>query len=455
MRSARALDSRRPVALIAAAALAASIVDMRLLAALAGGIVGGVILGFVSLRHTKFEATIQDVLHPAHLHRFDRQCVFVARIIRSVTIYLAPRVAAQPVNPLSQYQRSPLTLAIFGVLIGYYLVFNLGILRASRNSVPAASKHWPISPDTCDGGCLLSVRGSRPVGRRHRGLTGVGGGSLMTPILMLLFGIFPRWLSALTSCSPTTKLPRPHRSATAGGSTGGSSGDWLPAAYRCGRRDTFVLANAPYPGGGRNHFIPRCLAVMLAVTAVGLLLQTPLQRLAIRSNAVWLPVPSAFRPAVDGCRRTAGGSRSDFDFRRCRRTRYSRTFLSVPAAPDAGPSGRDRHHARATGDDDCRRRPRDARTRQLARSGLVAARIDPGRADRIAAHDPAAGVADSRTDGDHAHYRERAHAHIARPAAPFLDFCHSGKRRNMQIHPTALIQDGARLGVDARFARMR
>jgi hypothetical protein len=39
-------------------------------------------------------------------------------------------------NPLSAYQGSPLTLAIFGVLIGYYLVFYIGVLRKTRNLAP-------------------------------------------------------------------------------------------------------------------------------------------------------------------------------------------------------------------------------------------------------------------------------------------------------------------------------
>jgi cytochrome b561 len=114
-------------------------VDTRLLAALAAGIVGGVILGFVSLRHTKFEATAQGHFYTPHTYiGLIVIALFVTRIaFRFMAIYLAPRAAAQPISPLSQYQRSPLTLAIFGVLIGYYIVFNLGILRSSRNSPPA------------------------------------------------------------------------------------------------------------------------------------------------------------------------------------------------------------------------------------------------------------------------------------------------------------------------------
>jgi hypothetical protein len=36
------------------------------------------------------------------------------------------------VNPLAVYEHSPLTLTIIGLPIGYYVRYNLGILRRSR-----------------------------------------------------------------------------------------------------------------------------------------------------------------------------------------------------------------------------------------------------------------------------------------------------------------------------------
>lgn len=121
------------------------------------------------------------------------------------------------------------------------------------------------------------------------GLTGVGGGSLMTPILMLLFGQSPAVavgtdlvFSATTKLAATASFGYSHRV------------DW---------RIVGRLAIGSLPGAGAvivwfwlvrrtpsivEHFIPRCLAVMLIVTAVGLLLQGSLQRLAIKTNAAWL-----------------------------------------------------------------------------------------------------------------------------------------------------------------------
>jgi hypothetical protein len=118
-------------AVIGALVLVASITNARLLAALAGGAVGGVALGFIGLRHTKFEATSQGEFYTPHTYiGLIVSALFIARIaFRFMSIYLAPRASAMPINPFDQYQRSPLTLAIFGILVGYYAVFNLGVLR--------------------------------------------------------------------------------------------------------------------------------------------------------------------------------------------------------------------------------------------------------------------------------------------------------------------------------------
>lgn len=119
------------LAAIGALVLMACFTNATLLAALAGGAVGGVALGFIGLRHTKFEATSQGEFYTPHTYiGLLVSALFIARIaFRFMAIYLAPRAFVPPMNPFDQYQRSPLTLAIFGVLVGYYVVFNLGILQ--------------------------------------------------------------------------------------------------------------------------------------------------------------------------------------------------------------------------------------------------------------------------------------------------------------------------------------
>lgn len=121
------------------------------------------------------------------------------------------------------------------------------------------------------------------------GFTGVGGGSLMTPILVLLFGQSPVMaVGTDLMFSATTKL-----AATA------SFGYNRRVDWRIVAR----LATGSIPGAAsvilwfwlmrrapevQNRVIPDCLAVLLAITAVGLLSQTLLQRLGLKITGAWL-----------------------------------------------------------------------------------------------------------------------------------------------------------------------
>ena len=123
------------LALVGALALLASAANATLLKATAGGLAGGIALAVVGLRHTKFEATREGRFYTPHTYiGLFVSALFVARIaFRVMSVYLVPRAIAAPESPLEQVQRNPLTLAIFGVLAGYYVAFNLGVLRYSRN----------------------------------------------------------------------------------------------------------------------------------------------------------------------------------------------------------------------------------------------------------------------------------------------------------------------------------
>jgi uncharacterized membrane protein YfcA len=121
------------------------------------------------------------------------------------------------------------------------------------------------------------------------GLTGVGGGSLMTPILVLLFGQ-PAAVAVGTDLvfSASTKLV-----ATA------SFGFSRRVDWRIVGR--LVIGSVPATGAvilwfwlnGRppaavDQLISRCLAVILALAAVALLMQNPLRRLGLTFTATWL-----------------------------------------------------------------------------------------------------------------------------------------------------------------------
>jgi uncharacterized protein len=121
------------------------------------------------------------------------------------------------------------------------------------------------------------------------GLTGIGGGSLMTPILVLLFGQSPVVaVGTDLMFSATTKL-----AATA------SFGYSRRVDWRIVGR--LAIGSMPAAAGVilwfwmmrqvpsiENRIIPESLAVMLGLTAIGLLLQEALQRLGLRLTARWL-----------------------------------------------------------------------------------------------------------------------------------------------------------------------
>jgi uncharacterized protein len=121
------------------------------------------------------------------------------------------------------------------------------------------------------------------------GLTGVGGGSLMTPILMLVFGQTPAVaVGTDLMFSASTKLV-----ATA------SFGFSRRVDWRIVGR--LVIGSVPAaaaviiwfwlngrPPGVVDQVISRCLAVILALAAVALLMQNPLRRVGLRFTATWL-----------------------------------------------------------------------------------------------------------------------------------------------------------------------
>jgi len=108
-----------------------------LLVGLAGGIAGGAVLGTVGLRLTRFEQNAQgaDVYIPNPW------------IGAALTMLLLGRLAWRLLVAMPQMQdpamaghagygppmgNSPLTLAVFGLMVGYYLVYFIGLLVHHR-----------------------------------------------------------------------------------------------------------------------------------------------------------------------------------------------------------------------------------------------------------------------------------------------------------------------------------
>jgi len=106
------------------------------------GLACGVALAYVGLRHTLFEATPEGRFYTPHTYIGLAVSLLLVGRIAYRFLYLAN--GAGP-NAAAAYQRSPLTVGIIAVLVGYYVLFYAGVLLRTRASeVPAPD---PISPE--------------------------------------------------------------------------------------------------------------------------------------------------------------------------------------------------------------------------------------------------------------------------------------------------------------------
>jgi hypothetical protein len=117
--------------------------DPATLGGLLGGVVCGAGLAYLGLRHTQFEVSAQGRFYTPHTYiGIFVTVVFLGRLLyRLQPLYLGIQATPQPPAHAfaDAYQKSPLTLAIFGMLISYYVIFYLGVLQRTR---------LPLVPDT-------------------------------------------------------------------------------------------------------------------------------------------------------------------------------------------------------------------------------------------------------------------------------------------------------------------
>ena len=118
---------------VGAVLLAGVVHETTLVAWLLGGIAGGALLGLISLRHTRFELDQGTRFYRPHAYiGVLIVALFVGRVIfRFATVYTHAATASAD-HPLSAYEQSPVTLGIVGLLVGYYLLYNLGVLNKAR-----------------------------------------------------------------------------------------------------------------------------------------------------------------------------------------------------------------------------------------------------------------------------------------------------------------------------------
>ena len=95
---------------------------------LAGGLGLGALLGTFGLRKTRFEPTPEGLFYTPNAHLgIALSLLFVGRIVyRLFEVYL---IAPGMPNGVGDFARSPLTLAVFGLLAGYYIRYAIGLVR--------------------------------------------------------------------------------------------------------------------------------------------------------------------------------------------------------------------------------------------------------------------------------------------------------------------------------------
>ena len=119
--------------------------------AMIGGLIGGTALGLFGLRHTKFETTPQGQFYTPHTYiGLFVSLLLVGRVAyRFLIIYPAMQAAAQVNdNPYASFQKSPLTMAIFGIVIGYYIAYYAAVIREMRRSAQSAAPGITTEPPT-------------------------------------------------------------------------------------------------------------------------------------------------------------------------------------------------------------------------------------------------------------------------------------------------------------------
>jgi hypothetical protein len=120
------------IVLVLLGTLAAPGADPLIAAGLAAGAAAGIGLGLYGTRLTKFEATPAGLFYTPNAHLgIALSLLLVLRIgYRFLTLYLS----GQALDAQSmQMHSSPLTLAIFGMLAGYYVTYAIGLLRWRRS----------------------------------------------------------------------------------------------------------------------------------------------------------------------------------------------------------------------------------------------------------------------------------------------------------------------------------
>lgn len=117
--------------------------DADILGTLLAGIAGGAVLGYIALRYTKLEVSPEGRFYTPHTYiGLAVTALFVGRVLyRFLGIYNGALPMAAPDQNLAVvYEHSPFTVAVIGGLVGYYVLYYVGVMvrtRAAVGGIPA------------------------------------------------------------------------------------------------------------------------------------------------------------------------------------------------------------------------------------------------------------------------------------------------------------------------------
>lgn len=108
-----------------------SVHNINLLLGFGGGLVPGALLGHIGLSLTRFEIKSEGHFYTPSAHvGVALSLIFIGRLIYR---YVMLRGLSPATNHVPAAAQSPLTLFIFGLLAGYYIVFYAGVLIHSHD----------------------------------------------------------------------------------------------------------------------------------------------------------------------------------------------------------------------------------------------------------------------------------------------------------------------------------
>jgi hypothetical protein len=114
---------------------------------LAAGLTAGGLLAAYGLRLTRFEPTPQGLFYTPNAYLgIALSLLFFGRLVYRVTEVYAITTAASPTPP--SFASSPLTLATFGLIAGYYITYAVGLMLWRNRELRVQPQRVPLATDS-------------------------------------------------------------------------------------------------------------------------------------------------------------------------------------------------------------------------------------------------------------------------------------------------------------------